>query len=574
MQSKKLNNTIFAWDPAAFKGRGYWFVYNQKTGTLGRAASKEEAARLGKETGKEPKSPRVYEMSYQRADTLKNTGLFELIARKKFEEGQGLGASIKGAVSDKIRGRITRIKKTFDPLTLINALTGKGAIGRSIFTAIGRGMGRSDRDIGYFGGYTRTRGYDRSRKAEPMSVHIAAGKVTPIVRGDGPADGISKLYSLFKEDYEQKIKKSELQKDFEEQKNEKIQKRHEELIKALKSIGATPGAKPGQKSGGGLLDFLEKIKGMIDDAIGKLMDKLEGLLQFSKMLGGNAFKILRGLASFLISPVGLSLIGLTAFTVFMAWLSGALKDYVKENVNNMKALSPDEAAAVLASGSERDIKALGGKEKLEDIVKNGKAQAIELLKDPEKNKQAIIEAGGIEKVKAIAGDTKEYKVPERIDTGPVTVPPRPDTTGGKNKARAAKWDNQYGQDYNPDGTKKTPTATPAAPTPTPVATATPMPSTGAGGGRGGQGGATAEQASMATPAPSVSPTGGQMVAATNENMEAQQDTSVAGPATMVINKTNTSAMGGKSESGSIGETAVRNDEDSFLRTIKQSLRMV
>ena len=65
-----------------------------------------------------------------------------------------------------------------------------------------------------------------------------------------------------------------------------------------------------------------------------------------------------------------------------------------------------------------------------------------------------------------------------------------------------------------------------------------------------------------------------MVAATNENMEAQQDTSVAGGGTMVINKTNTSAMGGKSESGSIGEIAVRNDEDSFLRTIKGSLRMV
>ena len=39
------------------------------------------------------------------------------------------------------------------------------------------------------------------------------------------------------------------------------------------------------------------------------------------------------------------------------------------------------------------------------------------------------------------------KLPERIH-------PRPDTTGGKNKQRAANWDIKFGKTHNPDGTPK------------------------------------------------------------------------------------------------------------------------
>lgn len=46
MITKKLGDEIFAWNPNAFNGKGYWFVLGTKGG-LGRAASRKEATRLG-----------------------------------------------------------------------------------------------------------------------------------------------------------------------------------------------------------------------------------------------------------------------------------------------------------------------------------------------------------------------------------------------------------------------------------------------------------------------------------------------------------------------------------------------
>ena len=568
MQSKKLDKIIFAWDPAAFKGRGYWFVYNEKTGTLGRAASKEESARLGKETGKEPRSPKVYEMSYQRADVLKKTGLLELISRKKFEEGQGLGASIKGAVSEKIRGRLTRIKRSFDPLTLINALTGKGVIGRSIFTAIGRGLGRSDRDIGYFGGYTRTRGYDRNRKAEPMTVHNASGKVTPIAKGDGPADGIAKLYSLFKEDYEQKIKKSELQKDFEEQKNEKIQKRHEEIIKALKSIGATTDGKPQEKNKGGLFDFIMNLWGKFKDMLQPILDIWDDVKSFFKNdLWKNLLKYGKYLVEFLTSPASLILAAIAGSALIGAFIGEKIRDW----------LEGKQEATAKEQGGEKAVSALKGEREA-----NQASLGLSGMDDENFDAAKTKYDTAVKEKQEIVGRylvDKGYKRYEKTILGkPQGKYTFEDAQGNPPPDKLLQEASAYA-DKQLSASKILETPPPAVPK------ATPLPSTDAGAGRGIQGGPTAEQSSSApsiptatpstaTPAPSVTPTGGQMVAATNENMEAQQDTGGAGGGTMVINKTNTSAMGGKSESGSIGEIAVRNDEDSFLRTIKGSLRMV
>ena len=50
-------------------------------------------------------------MDYQKAQQLKNRSLLSLIAQKKFKEGQGLGSSITGAISDKFTARATRFKQ-------------------------------------------------------------------------------------------------------------------------------------------------------------------------------------------------------------------------------------------------------------------------------------------------------------------------------------------------------------------------------------------------------------------------------------------------------------------------------
>ena len=66
MITKQLGKITFAWEPSAFKGRGYWFVLG-KNGGLGRAASKKESTTLKvpkeqnqkqeKEKEKEPPQP-------------------------------------------------------------------------------------------------------------------------------------------------------------------------------------------------------------------------------------------------------------------------------------------------------------------------------------------------------------------------------------------------------------------------------------------------------------------------------------------------------------------------------------
>ena len=40
MITKKYKDEIFAWDPTAFNGKGYWYVLGTKGG-LGRAASRK-----------------------------------------------------------------------------------------------------------------------------------------------------------------------------------------------------------------------------------------------------------------------------------------------------------------------------------------------------------------------------------------------------------------------------------------------------------------------------------------------------------------------------------------------------
>ena len=205
MITKKLKDEIYAWDPNAFKGKGYWFVLGTKGG-LGRAASKNQSVLLGKPPLGDtiPESPDVYEedtekkakeeaakkakteaikkfkkesvknikeeveepirgtgrsieyrkkdREYADAEDVRRTVLTRLIAQKMIS-GESLGKSIKGSISEKTKATLTGIrekfdfKKNFDSLNIAKALGGNlGA------TILGRATGRSTEDISYFTG--------------------------------------------------------------------------------------------------------------------------------------------------------------------------------------------------------------------------------------------------------------------------------------------------------------------------------------------------------------------------------------------------------------------------------------
>jgi hypothetical protein len=164
----------------------------------------------------------------------------------------------------------------------------------------------------------------------------------------------------------------------------------------------------------------------------------------------------------------------------MAALFGVLYVGLKllnENTPNMKALSPDEAQAILQNGSDGDIQAAGGREFLEDIVVNGKERAKNVLAMPEDTpeekatkKKAMLDMGGESKVKAIAEDVKTYDVPEPKPVGEGKADRLPFTKeefvgkGSARKVKEDKWNKNYAPYYNDDGTKKTATPQPTTST--------------------------------------------------------------------------------------------------------------
>jgi hypothetical protein len=151
----------------------------------------------------------------------------------------------------------------------------------------------------------------------------------------------------------------------------------------------------------------------------------------------------------------------------------------------------------------------------------------------------------------IAGDTKEYTVPENVDTGPEKVPPRPDTTGGKNAGRAKVWDNKFAENYNPDGTKKK---------------VTPIESKDTGNKQ-----VTPEVKAPNSPIPSE-PTSAKVSTVTTES----QDLQIPKPVVDAVNSVNNTVVNSQSTSqvATLPIPSVRNQEPTYQELVLYSTRVV
>ena len=570
-------------------------------------------------------------MSYQQGRRIRDTGLKELITQN-IVSGQGVGKAIRSSISQSFKAKVTGIKEKFDPLNIAKALTGN--LGAAV---LGRVLGRSDKDIQYFAGGRRgnyagnvTQDSDLSAIQPALYTKVAEGQNQRMKKGEGVASVLGKLYNLMKPNYTEEEKRRELDINFKYKQEQQKEKWHKELLEAITGIKGTGSAtkvtKP--KSGGllgGLGDMFKKIEEMIDKAITDLKTLLEPLLDFAKTIGKN---LLGRLGSLLMNPYVLALLGVAAATTLAVYLAGLMSDeltkLIKQNIPDMSAVGPDEAAAALAGNDRKFIEKLGGREKLEDIVKNGKSNAEKLLKDPEKNKQAIIDMGGLDKVKKIAGEP-DVAIPTVTKT---ELPPlgkndlRPQVGDPKHKnvtqkdidagsPAAAKlkldqesWDKKWGQDYNPDGTPKVKEA--AKPLISGVEESTAgagrgmaqledynaqKESTGASFGIKPKGIPSASPASTSTGAPSAStspsaptasmappapnPIGERAQNATAENTNLQMKESQ--PKIINIdNSKNITSKSGSKGSDIVFDTSipVRTDDSTLQKVQKQNLRMV
>jgi len=416
-------------------------------------------------------------MSYQEARRIKNTGLKDLIAQN-IVSGQGVGSAIGSSISQSFRSKMTGIKERFDPLNIAKKLTGN--LGAAI---LGRMTGRSQKDISYFAGGRRgnssagiTQDTDMENMGRALYTNVSEGQRQRMRKGDSVTNVLAKLYNLMKKGYEAEEKRRERTiKDKINEEDEKIL-RHKELLEAITGMKYTGKASnPAKKEEGGIFDFL---KNMFDDAKKWLESQIENLktlvAPLLEFVGKIGFNILGRLAGLLLSPVGLGLLAAVTTVALAAWISDLLTDYVKTNVPDMSAVGPEEAAAALAGNDRGLIKKLGGREKLEEIVKNGKARAQELIKDPEKNKQAILDMGGLSKVTEIANGPdvampsvtntelphlpKGKERPEAGDALHRNVTQKDIDAGSlaskKLLSDQVKWDREYGEDYNADGSPK------------------------------------------------------------------------------------------------------------------------
>jgi hypothetical protein len=91
-------------------------------------------------------------MDYGTAKSIRGRSLSSMVTQR-IRSGGGVGSSIRSAISQKMRARMTGIKEKFDPMNVAKFLTGGSNLAPAI---LGRLTGRSQRDINYFSGGRKT----------------------------------------------------------------------------------------------------------------------------------------------------------------------------------------------------------------------------------------------------------------------------------------------------------------------------------------------------------------------------------------------------------------------------------
>jgi hypothetical protein len=185
-------------------------------------------------------------MDYQDARRIRKSGLLSLIAEGYFEANKGLGGSIGGAISDKFKARAVGFKESIDPLNFVRKLTGEGLLGDVAVTGFGRLVGRKDKDIAAFGGYKR------KNKKDSRYASIGSGPIRPLRMGDSESDILGKMYNFMVKTSEVERLEHEIENAFKQEQLDEDNRRHNELVKAIKSFTKGRGGNKTEEVSSGL----------------------------------------------------------------------------------------------------------------------------------------------------------------------------------------------------------------------------------------------------------------------------------------------------------------------------------
>jgi hypothetical protein len=186
MITKKLGKEIFAWNPNAWNGKGYWFVLGTNGG-LGRAASKKEASAL-KNPDKEPTKSKLPKQN----------------------------SPNKREIGDKMKESAGQLKKKFEPFKVAKGVTGTK-----------ESKPNSSQQT------------PQSEQKPPKSnvpQAMSGGAVNGVSSGNALINALNLLYELIKNNLDSEKKQKEIQKNFEEEKLAEANKAAKAKEKDVKDI--------------------------------------------------------------------------------------------------------------------------------------------------------------------------------------------------------------------------------------------------------------------------------------------------------------------------------------------------
>jgi hypothetical protein len=247
-------------------------------------------------------------------------------------------------------------------------------------------------------------------------------------------------------------------------------------------------------------------------------------------------------------------------------LAYLLKKYV-DTVPDYSKLTPEEAKNVLENGSPKDIEKFGGREKLMKIAIGGKEEAQRIL-----DEQTELTPEERTKYEKIAG----VEVKEQTATQLRPVSPRPDENKGlAGRKKAEKWDMEYGDTHNPDGSPKV--KMPAQPLPQGMSASTPEQAAevrrdfAAGDPRRID---LPQGAAFGVKPKGIPTVNDRLNKVMSENVDANLPTKSESQDKGVMNNIMNNSGKNKIKLDGLDEIAVHNDEPTFLRMIINSTRIV
>jgi hypothetical protein len=326
-------------------------------------------------------------MDYKVASNIRGKSFSDLMA-DKISGGAGIGSSIRGAISDKLKAKATGIKEKFDPMNIARAVTGGSRLGPAV---LGRLTGRSQADIDYFAG-------NKNKKSSYTQVPNSMS--TPGENLGGSAVSVlNKMLSFMVASREEDKKRKDTAKQFTEEQRVEDQRRHNEFLSILReytSLSGTGSTTQVKKDDGGLLSgFMDIVKSMITSAISGVTKLFNTALKAYEWI--KDLKILARLApyavklaTFLGSTLGATLIATLTPAALLLYLAKGEKESIEANPNapeykdNPYAMKLRGEAKTIGQATEINIRKATRQFKRQEIVEfvNSKLTDTELINSP------------------------------------------------------------------------------------------------------------------------------------------------------------------------------------------------